>query len=158
TFEVHLIDNKSVKRAGNVSSASAITRNLVRNLNDLLTRLAGPGTTLPPDLLSRVRQALTAYRDAVQNGTPLPAEVKLIVTGSGGQASGVTARLGGQNVQFRDVKNLQTRNPPGSRGSDPEGGEPGGPVEGGTGRTGRGGRLVAGIKTIGPMVLVALNN
>ena len=87
-FEVHVLDNKSLARGGNVSSATALTRNLVQNLEDIIARVSGPNSNLPSGLQRQVLDALTAARDALRAGGSLPNNVKLVVTGAGGRSTG----------------------------------------------------------------------
>jgi hypothetical protein len=103
TFEIHLVDNKSLARAGNVSGATALTKNLVSNLDGLITRVNG---TAYNDFrqIQQVRAALAQARAALS--TPraqLPPTVGLMVTNYGGRSTGVTARLAAQGGQFRDL-------------------------------------------------------
>ncbi|GAA1579268.1 hypothetical protein GCM10009678_72380 [Actinomadura kijaniata] len=120
-LEIHIIDNKSVAHRGNVSSASALTKNLAKNLSDLFLRISDPSFDNVPRI-GQTRAAVQAARAAVVNGAPLPQNVQLIVTNVGGQASGVTDRLAGQGVQFR---NLQTA-PPAGGGPPPPAAPPAG--------------------------------
>lgn len=98
TGEIHLADNKSLARAGNVGSATAIdpSRNLAQNVDGLITRVEAakdvPGKIR---LLGRLR----AVRAALLAGKPLPTDVKLVVPTVGGQSTGVTPRLANQGVQ-----------------------------------------------------------
>lgn len=41
-FKIHILDNKSLAKAGNVSSATAMTKNLVENLDDLINHISSP--------------------------------------------------------------------------------------------------------------------
>jgi hypothetical protein len=95
--ELHLTDNKSLKAAGNVKSATALTRNLRKNLDGLIARVEAardiPRRVRILDLLRQARAALTAKQ-------PLPNNVKLVVTGVGGQSTGVTKGLRNQGVEF----------------------------------------------------------
>lgn len=99
TDELHLIDNKSLKRSVNVNSATAIdpTRNLSRNLDKLIKHLE----TIK-DLPGRIRvlDLLRQTKNVMINNQSLPSNVKLVVTGVGGQSSGVSARLESLGVVF----------------------------------------------------------
>jgi Domain of unknown function (DUF4157) len=100
TGEIHLPDNKSLARTGNVGSAPAIDpeRNLAQNLDGLIGRVEAakdvPGRVR---LLSRLR----ALRTSLAAGKPLPPDVRLVVTSSGGQSTGVTKRLEGAGVKYQ---------------------------------------------------------
>jgi hypothetical protein len=103
TFEIHLVDNKSLARAGNVSSATALTKNLISNLDALIAtvndvRLNGFAR------IAQVRASLAQARAALSTpGAQLPSNVRLIVTNVGGRSTGVTANLAAQGVQFRNL-------------------------------------------------------
>jgi Domain of unknown function (DUF4157) len=108
TFEVHLVDNKSLARAGNVSGATALTKNLVSNLDGLITRVNGTAYNDFPQI-QQVRTALAQARAALSTpGAQLPPTVRLLVTNYGGRSTGVTARLAAQGVQFRDLNGPPT--------------------------------------------------
>jgi hypothetical protein len=98
TGELHLIDNKSLKSAGNVSSATAIdpSRNLSKNVDDLIVRVEAaenvPGCIRALGLLRQTKAALAA-------GKLPPQGVKLMVTSVGGQTTDVSARLKGLGVE-----------------------------------------------------------
>jgi len=100
TGETHLVDNKSLARRGNVGSATAIdpSRNLGKNLDGLIQRVEAAR-----DVPGRVRLLgrLRALKASLVAGKPLPQDVKLVVTGVGGQSTGVTARLQSEGVEFR---------------------------------------------------------
>ena len=114
-FEIHLVDNKSLARAGNVSSATALTRNLASNLDALITRVNGAAYNDFPQI-AQVRTALTQARTALNTpGAQLPSNVRVIVTNFGGQSTGVTADLAARGVQFRNL------NAPPTGGAPPTG-------------------------------------
>lgn len=100
TGEIHLIDNKSLARQGNVGSATAIdpSRNLGKNLDGLIQRVEAA-----KDVPGRVRLLgrLRALKASLAAGKPLPQDVKLVVTGVGGRSTGVTGRLQSEGVEFR---------------------------------------------------------
>jgi flagellar motility protein MotE (MotC chaperone) len=97
--ELHIVDNKSFKRAGNVASATAIdpARNLAKNLDDAINRITGV-----QDIPNRIRvlELLRAARGALIGGTAIPPKVRLVVTGIGGNSSGLTAALRARGVEF----------------------------------------------------------
>jgi hypothetical protein len=74
---LHVIDNRSLNPE-TAGSTTALTRNLLENLDRLIEKVAGM-----PDMPSRVRilQLLREIRAAVAGGDPLPANTKLLVTG-----------------------------------------------------------------------------
>jgi hypothetical protein len=100
TGETHLVDNKSLARQGNVGSATAIdpSGNLGKNLDGLIQRVEAA-----KDVPGRVRLLgrLRALKASLVAGKPLPQDVKLVVTGVGGQSTGVTGRLQSEGVEFR---------------------------------------------------------
>jgi hypothetical protein len=112
TGELHIVDNKSFKRTGNVHSATAITKNLGKNLNDLIAKVeAMPKKSFPHK--AKVLSLLKQTRDALAAGKTLPAKSKLIVTGSGGRSTGVSQRLKNLGVEFRDTASPQSKAPAG---------------------------------------------
>ena len=100
-FEIEIIDNKAFASTRNVSSASAITRNLETNLGDLSAQIANPVYDVVPRI-AEARSSIAAARTALQNGTPLPPEIRLIVTNFGGRSSGITAALEALGITFRE--------------------------------------------------------
>jgi hypothetical protein len=102
-FELEIIDNKAFASQGNVSSSSALTRNLLKNLDDLSAQIADPVYNGVPQI-AQVRNSVAATRAAVQNNTPLPQGVSLVVTNFGGQSSGITSTLQGLGITFRDIR------------------------------------------------------
>jgi hypothetical protein len=101
-FEVEVIDNKAFASEGNVSSSSALTRNLQTNLGDLAAQIADPVYNDVPRIAD-LRSAISRAQAAVQNGSPLPPEVRLVVTNFGGRSGGITATLQALGITFRDV-------------------------------------------------------
>jgi hypothetical protein len=99
TTELHLLDNKALARAGNVSSATAIdpAKNLSSNLDALIARVRAakdvPGRVKLLERLQELRRALAA-------GRPPPTGIKLVVTGQLGNSTGVTPGLAGRGVEF----------------------------------------------------------
>jgi len=93
-----IVDNKSLGRAGNVSSATAIdpAKNLGQNLDAAIQRIAGM-----PNLPNRGRilELLRAQRQALTNGTPFPSQVRLVVRHVGGRTTGVTDALARRGLQ-----------------------------------------------------------
>ncbi|TWE21912.1 uncharacterized protein DUF4157 [Kitasatospora atroaurantiaca] len=110
-LEIHLLDNKSLARQGNVSSATALTTNLQRNIGDLTTLVAEPRFDDVPRI-GEIRTALSAARTALQTGQRLPGSVRLIVTNAGGRSTGVTGTLANQGVEFRDLNQPAPRPAP----------------------------------------------
>jgi hypothetical protein len=101
-FEMHIIDNKSFARPANISSSSALTRNLLNNLDEVIQ--AAADTSLDGlDGISAARAALANARAAVAAGRSMPANVKLIVTNFGGRSPGITASLRAKGIIFRDL-------------------------------------------------------
>ncbi|MBF6336856.1 DUF4157 domain-containing protein [Nocardia abscessus] len=104
-LEIHILDNKSLQREGNVASASALTKNLGQNLDGLINRINSKDFDDVPRI-AEIRTELAAARKALADGQKLPKTVRLIVTNVGGRSTGVTARLAGQGVEFRDLNAL----------------------------------------------------
>jgi hypothetical protein len=95
-----LVDNKSLNRAGNVSSATAIdpAKNLAQNLDDAITQLTGMSNV--PNRI-RILELLRAKRAALAAGNPGPPNVRLVVTHEGGRTTGVSGPLTGRGVISR---------------------------------------------------------
>ena len=95
-----LVDNKSLNRAGNVSSATAIdpAKNLSQNIDEAIAQLTGMS-----DVPNRIRilELLRAKRAALATGASGPSQVRLVVTHEGGQTTGVSAPLQSRGVQSR---------------------------------------------------------
>jgi hypothetical protein len=98
--EIHLIDNKSLGRTGNVRSATSIdpSHNLGQNLHKLIQRVEAARDV--PDRV-RLLERLTAAEASLAAGKPLPTDVKLIVTSVGGRTTDVSQRLKDAGVQHR---------------------------------------------------------
>ena len=101
-FELHILDNKSFARAGNISSASALTTNLEQNLDELIAT-ADEARFNSVQRIEQVRSSLRAARAAIASGSPLPPQVQLVVTNSGGRSTGITAKLAAQGVVYRGL-------------------------------------------------------
>ena len=98
-----IYDNKAYKSPGNVASATAIdpSKNLGKNLNDLITRVKGidvlPEKGRILDLLERTRATVTGSKVSP------PANVRIAITGLGGNSSGVTEALAKRGLVFIDA-------------------------------------------------------
>jgi hypothetical protein len=101
-FELEILDNKSLARLGNVSSASALTTNLRKNLDDLITRANSASLNDVPRI-AELRGALRDTRIALDSGGKMPSNVRLVVTNAGGRSTGVTTRLAQQGIEFRSL-------------------------------------------------------
>lgn len=122
TGQLHILDNKSFARSGNVGSATAIERNLLNNLEDLIGRVESTSVrTLPPR--QEVLRLLRQTRAALQGRGRIPGRVQLTVTAAGGQSTDVTARLRSRGIRFRNLSRLETP-PPGTARPPLEGGLP----------------------------------
>ncbi len=100
---VYLVDNKALTRDGNVSSVSALTANLDRNVEDVKQSLIATANELKdhPDELATVRKAL----DALNEGRYVLAVTNANVTPDDRILSGLTDRLAQQGLTFIDVMN-----------------------------------------------------
>ncbi|MGW5472333.1 eCIS core domain-containing protein [Streptomyces chartreusis] len=98
-FEIHILDNKSWARTGNVGSSSALTDNLLKNLDDLIGTVADSKFDDIPRI-AQVRTSLSKARSAVAGHGPLPKDIHLVVTSFGGRSTGVTAALAARGVEF----------------------------------------------------------
>jgi hypothetical protein len=101
-FEMHILDNKSWASPGEINSASALSRNLVKNL-DVLIQAAADTKLNGLEGINAARAALANARSAVAAGQPLPSNVKLVVTNFGGRSPGITASLRAKGVIFRNL-------------------------------------------------------
>jgi hypothetical protein len=104
TGELDIVDNKSYKRKGNVSEATAIQRDktLPKNIDNMIAYVKGKSLEDLPmrqDVLRRLRQAKAAVRD----GRPMPARVSLVVTHAESRTTGVTQRLRNQGISSRRI-------------------------------------------------------
>ena len=102
--ELHLVDNKSLA-AVTARSASALTTNLLRNMDGLIARVRAAR-----DMKSRIKilGLLTRARAAIAGGTPVPKNFKLVITGEGGQAVRIGRRLQQQGIIFRNPGQVDT--------------------------------------------------
>ncbi len=106
TGDLVIYDNKAFKRKGNVSSVTALTKNLEKNLNSLILRLHNVAE-FPHR--ARVLLWLRRAQDSLTNGGQWPKSLRLAVTGVGGNATGVTERLRKLGIQFLDLDTLSRR-------------------------------------------------
>jgi len=109
TGELHIVDNKSYARAGNVGSATAIdpSRNLLQNLDTMIGDVDSRSSRDLPmrqDVLRRLRQtrAVVAQALATNSSLRLPARVSLIVSNVGGRSTGVSQALAAASVRLVD--------------------------------------------------------
>lgn len=123
-FEIHSLDNKSLASGGPVRSATALTKNLASNLDNLVT-FASQAKFNDVPRIDQVRKSLQATRAAILAGKPIPSNVKLIVTNFGGRSTGISAGLAAQGVTFRDLMGATILGPTGlpARGT-PQGKQP----------------------------------
>jgi hypothetical protein len=123
TGQLHIVDNKSLARAGNVSSATAIDpeANLLQNVETTIQRVEAMSPKQMPER-QQVLRLLRQTRAAVRGQGRIPGRVQLVVTGAGGRSTGVVARLSRAGVIFRDINAPQTPPPPGSAGPPLQGG------------------------------------
>jgi hypothetical protein len=105
-FEMHILDNKSLARPGNIGSSTALTTNLLQNIEDLEKTISQSRFNDVPRI-REIRTTLYSSKIALASGKALPQNVKLIVTNFGGQSTGVAAQLAARGVEFRDLTNTQ---------------------------------------------------
>lgn len=110
-FEIHILDNKSLARQENVSSATALTKNLLKNLDDLIKTVSQASFNNVPRI-KKVRSFLQLTRSAIANNKPIPKTVKLVVTNFGGRSTGVTSRLARQGITFRNLMDSSSKTKP----------------------------------------------
>jgi len=124
TKQLHITDNKSLAKRGNVTSATAIdpSVNLQQNVRSMIRSVSGMSSDQLPmrqDVLRLLRQTNAALR----NNQPLPGRVQLIVSNAGGRSTGITQRLRNLGVRFMDVNQPVTR-PSGTARPSLQGGVP----------------------------------
>ncbi|WP_020524267.1 hypothetical protein [Catelliglobosispora koreensis] len=103
-LEIHILDNKSLKSDRPISGASALTKNLEVNLDNLAARANDKAFDDVPRI-AEVRESISAAREAVSTGAPMPSEVHLVVTNSGStHVTGISEGLQKQGIEFRDIQ------------------------------------------------------
>lgn len=104
TGDLIIYDNKSLARAGNASSASAIERNLQNNLDEAIERIEKQvkgGRNFPHS--NKVLDKLKAARRALASGKGWPKSVQLHLYNAGGKnISGISKALAGKGIRFID--------------------------------------------------------
>ncbi len=100
TGQLWIVDNKASGGTGRAYDASAMTRNLARNLSDAMAEVMRM-----PSFPHRgaVMARLGATLRAVQTGRPIPPTVSRIVTNAGGYLRGIGSRLVGKGLRFEDL-------------------------------------------------------
>jgi hypothetical protein len=78
--ELHILDNKALN-ADTARSATALTTNLLTNMDDAIAAVRGIQNM---EGCTKILGLLTCARPALAVGKPLPRRVKLVVTGEGG--------------------------------------------------------------------------
>lgn len=116
TKDLIIYDNKAFQKIGNVSDASAITRNLQTNLDKTIGRMERSRQFIPRDGLATFNQALQKLkqaRDALAAGRPWPAGCRLAISNAAGNSTGVAERLRRLGIQFIDFNEVRKiRRPP----------------------------------------------
>jgi hypothetical protein len=106
TGQLWIVDNKASGGIGRAYDASAITRNLARNLADAMREVMRmPSFPHRNAVMSRLGATLRA----VQSGQPIPPTVSRIVTNAGGYLRGIGGRLARKGVRFEDLTGAATR-------------------------------------------------
>jgi hypothetical protein len=105
-IDVEIVDNKSFADA-NVSSVSALDKNLEQNLKGLIQQTYEPQYADMPGL-SEVRSTFQQALNNLQTGAAMPPNLKLVVTNWGGNASQFGSGVGsslppGWNIDFRNI-------------------------------------------------------
>ncbi|MDH3764451.1 MAG: hypothetical protein OER82_01405 [Nitrosopumilus sp.] len=112
TRELHIVDNKSLKRAAKVYSATAIdpSKNLLNNLNEMIKFVQSKSIAELP-YRQRVLSLLRKTKSSIIEGRDLPTRVKLIVANAGGRAKNASPRLKRLGIEFLDVYEPVVRRP-----------------------------------------------
>lgn len=114
-----IYDNKAFRRDGNVSSAGAITRNLAKNLDRLITRVESMRPDYLPHRDDILKLAQDARRSLEKHGPRWPNRVQLAVSNAAGQSTGVSKKLSEQGIRFVDYyeqPKIRPKSLPNSRG------------------------------------------
>ena len=98
---VHLIDNKAITRAGNISSVSALTTNFAQNLQAVRQELTAALSR--PNISAAETSLLTQAIQAINNGNVVRAVTNANVTRNNSILSGVTQQLQSQGIRFINV-------------------------------------------------------
>ena len=102
-FAMEINDNKAVADPANISSASALDRNLLANMRERAEHYAGRQHDNVPRI-GEIRASLRATVRALETGSrQLPEGVTLIVTNAAGAPRNVTDRLARRGLEFRNV-------------------------------------------------------
>ena len=119
TGDLILGDNKSLKRIGNVTSATAIDPevNLQKNLQRMIDHIENhpklgnfPNRTIVLQRLKSTEQSLGAWIKGGRQGSPNLGGVRLVVFNAGGNSTGVGGRLAKTGlVQFEDLNAPRAR-------------------------------------------------
>lgn len=96
--EVRILDNKAFKASDNVSSATALQKNL--DLYDLRDQIADKHFDNVPRI-AELRDVISSAADAARVGKPLPDNLTLGVTTFGGNSRNVTDALLEDGIRFR---------------------------------------------------------
>ena len=112
-------DNKSLKRFGNVTSATAIDPevNLQRNLQRMINHIENnpnlsnfPNRATALQRLKSAEQGMSAWIKGGRQGSPNLGGVRLVVFNAGGNSNGVGGKLGRTGlVQFEDLNAPRVR-------------------------------------------------
>jgi len=101
-FRTEIVDNKNYKGAKPIYGASALTpRNLVKSLGDL-TRTFAESRFEAVSRIHQLRNYLQGTLLALQTGTRLPKQVKLVITNYGGRSTDIGPGEG-QGIVFRKL-------------------------------------------------------
>lgn len=130
TGDLILGDNKSFKRIGNVTSATAIDpeRNLQKNLKAMIAQIENhpnlgdfPNRSVVLQRLKSADQGMTAWINGGRQGTPNLGGVRLVVFNAGGNSTGVGGKLARTGVvQFEDLNAPRIRVAPVTTETPPE--------------------------------------
>lgn len=101
TDELHIVDNKALKRPGNISRVSAMTINIQQNLDSTIRLVDSFSESDFPEKVA-IRARLVTLKENLMHGRPLSANTRLIVTNVYGESVGVTMRLRDFGIEFRD--------------------------------------------------------
>lgn len=106
TGKLLIVDNKASGGTSTVQDASAITKNLEKNLRRAIKQVKYMGKFPNKDaVLSKLNSTLSA----VSAGKKIPANVDLVVTNAGGFHSGVSKKLKDIGIKFEDITGKDVR-------------------------------------------------
>ena len=107
--ELVIYDNKAFREAKAVSNASAITKNLEENLENLIKKVERIASRKGVDAMPHAQAILHDLKQALRaakSGKGWPKNVSLAISGASGQATKVGGKLGAAGIVFKEYYDL----------------------------------------------------